>query len=343
LASFVRVMVVVARWPREALCRSRDRAGTIEGAHPACDSARVLDWNDFRYFLAIARAGSLAAAAREMGVEHTTVGRRLSALESELGARLFLRGPDGLTATEAGRGILTLAQDIAERFEAIERRVSGADDRIEGTVRVSISEAISGYFVQQFTALRAQHPGLDVQISSGNQSADLMRGEADLALRAREVTEPDLLARKVSSAGWSLYAGCDYVARRGVPAAPEDLRGHDVIGFDDSLSNTPGGTWLAAHAGGANVILRGNSIIAAINAAICGVGICAVPCFLGEKEPRLRRLTPRVVGARDIFLVVHPDLARVARVRAVMDFLVDLFARDASLWSGAEPGPASSG
>jgi len=303
----------------------------------------VLDWNDFRYFLAIERAGSLAAAARELGVEHTTVGRRLSALENELGARLFLRGPDGLSATEAGRGILPLAREIAERFDAIERRISGSDDRIEGTVRVSTSEAISGYFVKQFAALRAQYPGLMVQIASGNQSSDLMRGEADLALRARELTEPDLLARKVACAGWSLYAACDYVARKGIPPTPEDLRGHDIIGFDDSLSNTPGGLWLAAHSQGANIVMRGNSIIAAINAAICGMGICAVPCFLIQSEPLLRRLTPGLVGMRDIFLVVHPDLARVARVRAVMDFLVELFARDAALWSGAEPPPATPG
>ena len=309
----------------------------IEAAHPACNSARVPDWNDFRYFLAIARSGSLAGAARELGVEHTTVGRRLSALEAELGARLFLRGPDGLVATETGRGVLPLAQEIETRFEAIERRVSGGDDRIEGTVRFSISEALSSYFVKHFAALREQHPGLIVQISSSNHASDLMRGESDLAVRAREVTEPDLLARKVGCAGWSLYAAPDYIARKGTPPNPEDLRGHDVIGFDDSLRKTPGGLWLDANAEGANVVMRGNSIVAAINAAICGMGIGAVPCFLAENEPLLRRLTPRVLGGRDIFLVVHPDLARVARVRAVMDFVVALFTKDAELWSGVAP------
>ena len=313
----------------------------IEAAHPPCNPARVPDWNDFRYFLAIARSGSLAGAARELGVEHTTVGRRLTALETELGARLFLRGPDGLVATEAGRGILPLAQEIETRFEAIDRRVSGSDDRIEGTVRFSISEATSGYFVKNFAALRERHPGLLVQISSGNHASDLMRGEADLAVRAREVTEPDLLARKVTCAGWSLYAAPEYVARKGIPPTPEDLRGHDVIGFDDSLRHTPGGRWLDAHAEGTNVVMRGNSIVSAINAAICGMGIGAVPCFLAEGEPLLRRLTPRVLGGRDIFLVVHPDLARVARVRAVMDFVVDLFARDTALWSGLPPAEAA--
>jgi DNA-binding transcriptional LysR family regulator len=310
----------------------------IEAAHPPCKSARVPDWNDFRYFLAIARAGSLAGAGRELGVEHTTVGRRLVALEAELGTRLFLRGPDGLVATEAGRRILPLAEEIETRFDAIERRLSGGDDRIEGTVRFSISEAFTGYFVKHFGSLRERHPNLVVQISSGNRSADLMRGEADLAVRAREVTEPDLLARKVAVVGWSLYAAPDYVARKGAPATPEDLCGHDVIGFDESLANTPGGLWLGAHSQGANVVMRGNSIVAAINATVCGMGISAVPCVFAEADSRLRRVTPRVLGGRDVFLVVHPDLARVARVRAVMDFVVELFVRDAALWSGALPG-----
>jgi DNA-binding transcriptional LysR family regulator len=309
----------------------------IDAAHLPCESARVSDWNDFRYFLAIARSGSLAGAGRELGVKHTTVGRRLAALEAELGTRLFLRGPEGLVATEAGRGILPLAEEIAARFDAIELRVAGGDDRIEGTVRLSISEAFTGYFVKHFGALRERHPNLVVEISSGNRSVDLMRGEADLAVRAREVTEPDLVARKVAVAGWSLYAAPDYVARKGAPATPEDLRGHDVIGFDESLANTPGGLWLGAHAQGANVVMRGNSIVAAINATVCGMGISTVPCFFADGEPRLRRLTPRVLGGRDIFLVVHPDVARVARVRAVMDFVVELLARDAALWSGALP------
>src|SRR5215831_19293241 len=126
----------------------------IEAAHPPCESARVVDWNDFRYFLAIARAGSFAGAARELGVEHTTVGRRLTALETALGTRLFVRGPDGLTITAAGRDVLPLCEEIASRAQAIERRVAGEAGRVEGTVRVSISEAVSGYMVKQSAALR---------------------------------------------------------------------------------------------------------------------------------------------------------------------------------------------
>ncbi len=294
----------------------------------------MVDWNDFRYFLAIAGAGTFAAAARELSVEHTTVGRRLTALETALGTKLFIRGPDGLTLTAAGRDALPLAEEMAARAQAIERRVSGDDGRVEGTVRVSVSEALSSYFVKHSAALRDRHPGLMVDVQIGNHASDLLRGEADLAVRARPVTEPDLVARKLTCAGWSMYASPDYLARRGTPPDPEALCGHDVITFDDSMANTPGGLWFAAHAKTCNVAMRGNSVIAVLNAAVCGMGVAVLPCFLGEPEPQLCRLTPRVLGARDIHLVVHPDLARVARVRAVMDYIVELFERDAALWTG---------
>jgi len=294
----------------------------------------VFDWNDLRYLLAIARTGSLAGAARDLGVEHTTVGRRLAALEATLGARLFLRGPGGLSPTPAGLEILPIAEEIATRVETIERRVSGADARVEGTVRLTTSEALSGYLSKQLWALRYRHPDLMIEILSGNRSYDLSRGEADLAVRARETNEPDLVARKVGEAAWSLYAAPAYVERKGSPPAPEDLRGHDTITFDDSLGAVPGALWLQEHGQGANIVMRGNSLVAVLNAAIFGMGLTALPCFMGDSEPALRRLTPRVLGTRDVYLVVHPDLARVARVRAVMEFIIEIFERDAALWRG---------
>lgn len=297
----------------------------------------MLDWNDFRYFLAIFRAGTFAGAARELGVEHTTVGRRLNALETALGARLFIRSPEGMVPTGAGRDMLPLAEEMATRAQAIERRISGNDERMEGIVRVSVSEALSGYLVRQSAGLRDRHPGLMVEMLIGNHASDLLRGEADLAVRARPVTEPDLVAKKLVCAGWSLYASPGYLSRRGPLGEGGCLDGHDVIAFDDSLAGTPGGLWLSDHARGANVAMRGNSLIAVLNAAICGMGIAVIPCFLGAIEPQLQRLTPQVVGARDIFLVVHPDLARVARVRAVMDFIAALFERDRTLWTGTVP------
>jgi DNA-binding transcriptional LysR family regulator len=303
--------------------------------HGACAIVHgVFDWNDLRYLLAVSQAGTLAGAARDLGVEHTTVGRRLTALETALGVRLFTRGPEGLTPTHAADEVLPLAREIASHADAIERRVAGGDARIEGTVRLTTSEALSGYFVKLSGTLRERHPNLMVEILSGNRVYDLGRGEADLAIRVAETSDTELVSRKVATAGWSLYAASSYVERKGVPAAPEELRGHEVIGFDKSLGAVPGALWLQEHAEGAQVVLRGNSIIAALNACLLGLGIAVLPCFLGDPEATLQRLTPQVVGGRPVFLVVHPDLARVARVRAVMDFMVETFARDASRWSG---------
>jgi DNA-binding transcriptional LysR family regulator len=302
--------------------------------HAPCAILHSLDWNDLRYFLALARVGTLAGAARELGVEHTTVGRRIAALESDLGVRLFVRGPAGMTLTAAGNEILGSAQSMAELVKTIERRVNGVDDRVEGTVRMTIPEALNAYLVPELPALRRRHPALLIDLLSDNREVDLRRGEADLAVRIRDTTDPELLVRKLGSAGWSLYAAPSYVQRKGVPLSLDDLTGHDVIGFDGSLSGVEGAIWLRERASTTNIVLRGNSLTAVYGAAAVGLGIAPLPCFSADRDPALQRLTPALIGSREILLVVHPDLARVARVRATMDFLIELFARDAKGFGG---------
>jgi DNA-binding transcriptional LysR family regulator len=294
----------------------------------------VFDWNDLRYFLAISRAGTLAGAARELGVEHTTVGRRLTALEQTLGVKLFTRGPNGFVATREAEDVLPLAQEIADRIDRIERRAARGDEKIEGIVKLTTSEALSGYFVKRLGALREKYPSLLVEVLSGNRPYDLMRGEADLAVRIHTATEPDLIARKVVTTNWTMYACKAYVERKGTPVSPEELAGHDIIAYDASLAAVPGAAWLETHAKGANIAFRANSIISALNAAIVGMGLAVLPCFLGDDEPTLVRLTDRFLGSREVMLVVHPDLSKVARVRAVMDFIIATFEKEAPLWRG---------
>jgi DNA-binding transcriptional LysR family regulator len=252
----------------------------------------------------------MVGAARELSVEHTPIGRRLASLESALGVRLFARGPGGLTLTTAGDDILPLEVEIAERVAAIACRVTGADSRVEGTVRLTMGD---------------------------NRAFDLRRGEADLAVRFVDVSDPELITRKLGKAGWSLYAAPSYVARKGGLRAAEDLRGHDVIGFAPSLAAIVGETWLKAHAEGASIVVRANSVTAACDAGSFGYGLVPLPCFVGDPAPGLQRLTPRVIGFRDVTLVVHPDLARVARVRAAMDFIAEAWLADADMWSGDLP------
>lgn len=296
-----------------------------------------LDWNDVRYFLAIGEAGTLAGAGRALGVQHSTVGRRLDAVEQALGVTLFTRTPDGLILTAAGKEILPLAMEAGRALAAIELRVAGNDQRIDGSVRLATSEAFSGFMIRLLSELKARHPALTVDILSGNRPLDLSRGEADVAVRMVTTSQSDLISRKIGEAGWSLYAAESYIQRSGIPAAATDLAGHDLIGFDEAMTGVPGAEWLLKHGDGARIVLRGNSIISVLNAAVAGMGIAGLPCFVADAEPGLRRLTPMKVGTRDVWLVYQPMVGRIARVRAVIDFVVESVAARSALLRGDAP------
>lgn len=294
----------------------------------------LLEWNDLRFFLAIHRERTLAGAARLLGVEHTTVGRRLATMERALGATLFVRTPGGLLPTESAGQILPLAEQAERAVQGIERVALGEDSRPQGRVRVTTSETLVTFLSRRLGELHTKHPGVTVEILAGNANLDLTRGEADIAIRNTVTTQTDLVCRKLAAAGWSAYAAKSYVAARGIPTPITDLTNHDVIAFNDSLAKVPGALWLESHAKRANVVLRTGSIPAAWSAALGGLGIAIVPCFLAEGEETMVRLTPDLLGSRPIVLVVHPDLARVARVRVVMDFFIERFTRDAGILSG---------
>ena len=300
-----------------------------------------LDWNDLRYFLAVCRAGTLAGAARDLRVRHSTVGRRVEALEQALAVSLFKRTPDGFVLTDAGAGIRPLAEQAERAAVAIERQVAGGDTRIEGVVRVTASEAFSGFLVRRLAVLHERHPALVVEVLSGNRSFDLTRGEADLALRMAKTTQPDLVCKRIGDAGWSVYAAAAYLARRGTPASLDDLSGHAVIGYDETMAQVAGALWLDSHAAGAEVVMRGNSIVAVLNATIVGMGIAVLPCFLAGAEPNLRRLADDLVGSREIWLVFHPDVAKMARVRTVIDFVTEVIGSEAATLRGDRGSSAS--
>jgi len=293
-----------------------------------------VDWNDLRYLLAVSRAGSLAGAARSLGVRHTTVSRRIEALEAALAASLFTRTPDGMTLTEAGVAVLPLAEEVERTVETMERRVAGDDDRVEGVVRLTTSEALSGFLVRRLGELQNRYPNLTVDVLSTNASLDLARGEADMALRLVPTAQADLVSKRLCDAGWSLYAAEGYVARMGRPSDPNTLAGHNIVGFDETMAKTPGAVWLDAHADGGHIVMRCNSIIAAMNAMIAGMGVGMVPCFLAEDEPTLTRLTDAVLSTRGVWVVFHPDVAKIKRVRAVIDFVTEIVNRDLPAFRG---------
>lgn len=300
------------------------KPANVHGRHAMMQG---VDWNDLRHFLAAYRAGSLAGAARELGCEYTTVGRHIVALETSLATTLFVRTPDGLTPTPAATELFPLAEQIERAAAEITMRAAGHDERAEGTVRVTCPEGFSAYIVDQLGELRTRHPQLVVEVIADIRPLDLARGEADIALRMSPTTQPDLVSRTLCEMPWRLFAAPAYLERHGVPRL-DDLRGHDIVGYDDSLAHVPGAQWLAAHAGDATVTFRGNSLRAILDAAAAGLGLTVLPHFFASREPRLRLVAPDVLGKRTLTIVSHPDLKKVARVRLVHDALTAAVLRD---------------
>jgi DNA-binding transcriptional LysR family regulator len=292
--------------------------------------ADELDWNDLRFFLRAAQCGTLAGAARAMGVEHTTVGRRLSALERAFGAPLVIRAADGLHLTPLGERLLPLAEDVERAVLAVHGQATQQPER----VRLATPSGFTKLFTARLERLRAEHPRLSLELLAGSRPMDLRRGEADLAIRSGPVADEDLVARKIGDSGWSLYAAPSYLARHPAPADLDDLRGHDLVGYDASLAAVPAAQWIEARAAGARIALRSREMTDMLDAAAGGAGLAVLPCLLGDDEPRLSRLTPEVVATRELWLAYPREARRSPAVQAVARFVAHVMREHARRVSG---------
>jgi DNA-binding transcriptional LysR family regulator len=281
-----------------------------------------LDWDDLRYFLHAVRAKTLAGAARALEVEHTTIGRRLTGLERAIGSALVLRGPEGLTLTPLGERVLPLVEEVERAVQSVQRAVASNQTR----VRLAVPSGFTRFFADGIARLRRDHPELSLELVSGARIVDLKKGEADLALRIGPVTDPELVARKVGDSSWALYAAESYLARRSTPADPDDLRGHDVIGYDASLASVPAAQWIESR--GATVVLRSREMTDMHEAVASGLGLAAIPCSMGDADATLCRVSG-VLGSRDISLVYRRESRLSEPVRAVVQFVVAIMAENA--------------
>jgi DNA-binding transcriptional LysR family regulator len=297
-------------------------------------AGRELDWDDLRYFLAAVRAGSLASASRAMKVRHTTIGRRLSSLESTLGAPLVLRGPGGLEPTALGRAVALRVEDIEQAVAAVRELVSARRAR----VRLAVPSGFTVLFSARVAELQREHPKLSLELVSGARPVDLSKGEADLAVRVGAIVDENLIVRKLCESGWALYAADSYVARRGVPRDLDDLSGHDVIGFDPMVARMPAAQWLEPRAAKANVVMRNREVTDMLAAALSGVGLCALPCMVADVEPKLRRLTRQLIARPSISLVYRREARLSREVRAVIRMVVGVVGEHAQRIRGTRTG-----
>jgi DNA-binding transcriptional LysR family regulator len=296
-------------------------------------------WDDLRFFLLAAQARTLAGAARAAGVQHTTIGRRLTALEQSLGATLFVRGPEGLTLTPMGALLLPLAQKAANDMQAVVEFVASRRNR----VRLALPSGFVTLFAEDLARLARERPDITLETVSGGQIADLLRGDADLALRIGPIQDPDLVARSLGEVGSSLYASPRYLQQHPAPSDPSDLRGHHIVAFGAELSAMPAARWLEANASQAVVVLRTNEMTTMLEAAASGAGLALLPCLLADPDPRLVRLTPQVLARRGLSLVYRREQRGNRPVRTVAVFLIEALRLRAERISGLLPGTTIGG
>lgn len=294
------------------------------------------DWNDLRSFLAIARNGSLQGAARTLGVNHSTVFRRLNALEARLGVRLFERSPRGYVLTGAGEQMLASAERVEDEIIGLERRLFGGDVQLSGLLRVTTTDTlVHGLLGPHLRDFREAYPAIELELVTGNAFFDLSKREADVALRPSRHPGDLMVGRKLAEIAVALYGAQDYLAARKRPSSNTDLDGHALITGDASLGHLAATRWLAVRTPFAATVLRCNSWLSQFTAARAGLGLAALPCFLADAAPELIRiLPPEPALAGELWLVTHPDLRRTARVRAFMDTLARGIRRDRARLEG---------
>ena len=285
----------------------------------------TFDWNNLGAFLAVARTGRLTAAAARLGADHTTVARRITALEQGLKARLFHRSPSGYTLTPQGERLLPTAERIESLALAAQSQVGGSEAAISGAVRIGAPEGFGSYFLApRMGALCEAHPELEVQLVAIPGVFSLSKREADLAIALSPPREGRLVARKLTDYSLGLYASPDYLEGHAEVASAADLKGCRAIGYIEDLLYAPELDYLDQTSVELSLRFKSSNLIAQLRAALAGVGVCILPDFIAAAEPGLRPiLREQVRLERSFWLVSHADLKGVARIRTTADFIVE--------------------
>lgn len=278
----------------------------------------LVSWDDYRTVLAVSRARSLAGAADLLGVNQSTVFRRLGAMEDRLGARLFERSRTGYALTAAGEEMVRLAERMSEDIVDFERRLTGQDLRPQGELRVTTNDTLVVHLLTPiFASFRSLYPEISLDVVIGNQSLNLSKRDADVAIRATANPPETLVGRRLAIIPWAVYAA-DSLGLTSLD--PVDYRRHSWIGLGDNLAGLKPGRWLTQHVGDDRIGWKINTVLGLAEAVAEGAGIGLLPCFIAQTFPNLVRLAdPSEEFEGALWLLTHPDLRNTARVRVFMD------------------------
>jgi DNA-binding transcriptional LysR family regulator len=286
----------------------------------------MFEWDDVKYFLAVARHGSTIAAAKALKLSQSTVQRRIVELERRLGCALVKRHSGGYRLTEFGEELLPYAEQIERAALAFEQRKATIERGEAGLIRVTCPEPIVYRIMKSglLDRFHARHPQLKVEFVMSDGYVDLARGDADVALRSGDTDDAILVGRKIADSLWSVYASKSYIQRHGRPESTADLAHHATVGFDGPLATNRAATWLGEIAPNALVAARVNSVLGLVSVAKSGVAAVPMPIALGDAEEELVRLFEPVPElTRSWRILAHPDRRRTPSVAAFFDFIGD--------------------
>ena len=294
------------------------------------------DWDHLRDFLAVARTGRLTTAARVLAADHTTVSRRIVALEAALQARLFDRSPQGYALTAHGERLMLRAEAMESLMLAAQAEVGEADLSVSGVVRIGAPEGFGSYFLApRLPRLAELHPDLEIQLVAIPGTLSLSKREADVAITLSPPREGRLISRKLTDYRLSLYGAPAYLDARPAINSRADMRDQRFIGYIEDLLYAPELDYMQAPDVDIHVAFKSSNLIAQLQACVAGAGLAVIPDFIAEGRPYLRRVLADQVGlTREFHLVVHADLRSVARVRAVMDFIAGAVKAERGVFGG---------
>ncbi len=285
-----------------------------------------MNWDHIKYFLAVARSGSLSAAAKRLNVDHTTVARRIAHLEENIGSILFVREQKGYQLTEAGQRLTAHAEAMEGNSLALQNELSDETLGATGSVRLATPEALGSQFLSRFwSVFRRRHPGIEIELVADTRPLSLNKREADIAIALARPDRGRLISSKVGEYSLKLYGSPAYLKDHPHIYRPRDLAGHEFISYVDDLIPVEQLRLLEKTLNNPRVVLRSTNVTGQTNAAVDGVGLALLPCFLADRTQGLVPILPDLINiTRDLWLLTHEDIRPLARIDATMQFLSTL-------------------
>jgi DNA-binding transcriptional LysR family regulator len=302
----------------------------------AANSPTEFNWNDLKYFLTVVRTGNPARAAKSLGVDHTTVRRRVHTLETQLGATLFTKHDENYGLTLHGERLLKCAESIESNVIATRNALAETELSLSGTIRIGAPDGLGSYFLApRLAKLRRAHPELKIELAAMSRQFNLSKREADIAIVISRPPPSRHIIRKLVDCTLYLYASTEYLARHPPIESVHDLHEHQFIGYPDQIDFTPVlDSNSAVFEELSNPILASTNLVAQYKATVAGGGLCLLPRFMFEEGESLRQILPNEVSVtREHWLLIHADMRNIARCRKVSDFIMEEVTRDCHLFN----------